>query len=295
MRPFDDISRLADAPALDRIAQPLRSAGEWLVARRSVADALHGVWLGHPLHPVLVQVPVGAFSSSALLDLVPGARRGADLLLAVGLVSSVPAAAAGLADYVSGHEEQQRVGVVHAAANAVALACYSTSLRRRLGGRRAAGKAWSAAGAAALVVGGTLGGHLSYHLAQGVNHAQGVPHTGPSDWVDLGPVDDLTVREPARRWAGDVPVVAVRTGSGAVHVLADTCTHASAPLHQGTVGRDDGAECLECPWHGSVFRLSDGEVLHGPATAGQPTFDTRLVDDRIQVRVRTWAGVPSAG
>lgn len=294
MRPFDDISRLERAQALDRVAAALRGAATTVLRSRKLRDALHGVWLGHPLHPMLVQVPIGAFVSAGVLDLVPGQHRGADALIRVGLVSSLPAATAGSADYTEGHSEQQRVGVVHAATNVAALGCYLVSLRLRAADRRPAGIGAGYLGALFLAAGGALGGHLSYHLAQGAHHAQGVPHTGPLDWTELGPLAELTADEPARRWAGEVPVVVVRHGDGEVDVLADTCAHASAPLHQGNLldadGAGDGAACLQCPWHGSVFRLSDGAVVHGPATMPQPGFDSRVVDGSVQARVRTFTG-----
>jgi uncharacterized membrane protein len=214
MRPFGDISRLSEATALDRVASPLRDAAFSVLRSERVRDALHGVWLGHPLHPMLVQVPIGAFISSAVLDTVPGARRGADTLLGVGLAAGVPAAIAGWADFAVGHEEQQRVGVVHAGTNVAALACYATSLGLRFAGRRGGGAAASGLGAALLVAGGVLGGHMSYHQAMGANHAQGVPHVAPSDWTDLGPVEEFPRGQPAKGMAGDTGVLIVRSADG---------------------------------------------------------------------------------
>lgn len=294
VRPFDYIARLAETKALDRVAAPLRDAAEKVLRSRKLRDALHGVWLGHPVHPMLVQAPIGAFLSAAVADAYPDQRRAADTLIRAGLVASVPASLAGVADYTKGHEEQQRVGVVHAAGNALGLLCYVASLRLRATGRRPAGVAAGLAGLACIGASGALGGHLAYHLAMGANHAQGVPHVGPSDWTDLAALDELEESTPVKRFAGDVAVVLVRTG-GHVDVLADTCAHASAPLHQGTVFTEDGETCLECPWHGSVYRLSDGAVVHGPATMPQAGFDSRVVAGRVEAKVRTFPGVPSAG
>jgi nitrite reductase/ring-hydroxylating ferredoxin subunit len=81
-----------------------------------------------------------------------------------------------------------------------------------------------------------------------------------------------------RRMLGEVPVVAVRTG-GVVRVLADRCSHMSGPLSDGELA--DG--CLTCPWHGSVFRVADGSVARGPATAPQPAFGVREVGGAVQV------------
>ena len=79
---------------------------------------------------------------------------------------------------------------------------------------------------------------------------------------------------------GEVPVLAVRDGRQ-VHVLADRCSHMSGPLSDGDLG--DG--CVTCPWHGSIFRLSDGKVMRGPATAPQPLFETRVTDGMLEVRL----------
>ncbi len=92
---------------------------------------LNGVWLGHPLHPMLIQVPVGAWLSASILDLARGDERGARLLVATGLIAAVPAAPAGAADWSEQHEQQMRVGIVHAAGNVVALSLYRASLASR--------------------------------------------------------------------------------------------------------------------------------------------------------------------
>ncbi|MCP9952394.1 Rieske (2Fe-2S) protein [Actinomadura madurae] len=54
------------------------------------------------------------------------------------------------------------------------------------------------------------------------------------------------------------------------------------PLHQGRIITDDNADtCVVCPWHGSTFRVADGSVVHGPATARQPTFETRVTEEGV--------------
>jgi nitrite reductase/ring-hydroxylating ferredoxin subunit/uncharacterized membrane protein len=297
MRPFDDIDRLAESPALDRVATPVRAAIHKMLPNRRLRDALHGVWLGHPLHPMLVQLPIGAFLSSAVLDLLPGQRRGADALIRLGLAASIPAATAGAVDYSDGLEEQQRLGVVHATSNSAALLCYLASLRMRSNGHRPAGivAAWS--GLLLIAAGGVLGGHMSYRQTMGANRVQHIPHVAPSEWSDLGTIEDLPARQPAKRMVGDIPVVVVRTGER-VHVLADTCGHAGGPLHRGELIINDGSgelTCVQCPWHGSVFRLSDGAAVHGPATSPQPGFDSQVIGGHVQARVRMIPGVPAAG
>lgn len=267
-------SRLEQATSLD----PAVSAGQRaarLIRPGRIRDALHGVWLGHPLHPVLAQAAAGAWLSASVLDLSPGQEAASGLLTFAGLSAAVPAALAGAADWSEQHEQQMRVGVIHALGNALAIGLYSASLtvrgRRRRQVLRLCGLV-SASGA------GLLGGHLAFRLAGGANHAEGVPHLVPPGWHYLMKSADLPEGTPVRQVVGEIPVVAVRA-RGAVRVLADRCSHMSGPLSEGDL--NDG--CLACPWHGSVFRLADGSVARGPATAPQPAFQVREVGGALQI------------
>ncbi|MFJ9944866.1 DUF2231 domain-containing protein [Streptomyces erythrochromogenes] len=143
-----------------------------------VRDLLKGRPLGHPLHPVLVQVPIGCWLSAAVLDVVPGERRGATTLTAVGLAGVAPAAIAGWADWADQPPEQARVGLAHAASNAVAVGCYAVSLAARLGGRPVKGRMWGWAGLAAVAVTGALGGHIAYRQNPSPGAVSG-PSAGP--------------------------------------------------------------------------------------------------------------------
>ncbi|MEV7443332.1 DUF2231 domain-containing protein [Streptomyces sp. NPDC091204] len=134
-------------------------------------DVLRGRPLGHPLHPVLVQVPIGCWLSAAVLEVVPGAQRAATTLTGVGLVGVAPAAIAGWADWADLPPEQARVGLAHAACNAAAVTCYALSLAARLRGRPARGRLWSLGGLAAVAVTGALGGHVAYRQAVGAHPA----------------------------------------------------------------------------------------------------------------------------
>ena len=271
------ISQLENADQLDPAVTVGQRAARSIRPGR-IRDALHGVWLGHPLHPVLVQLPVGAWLSASALDLlVPQADAASRRLVAAGLVASAPAIAAGAVDWSEQHEQQMRVGVVHALANSLAVGLYGASLIAR---NPRAGRGLRLAGLAAAGLGGVLGGHISFRLAGGANHAEPVPHVLEPGWHRLTAVGDLPEGKPVRRMVGEVPVVAVRTG-GHVRVLADRCSHMSGPLSEGQLA--DG--CLTCPWHGSVFRLADGSVARGPATAPQPVFQTRVTGGALEVRL----------
>ncbi|MCX5152084.1 MULTISPECIES: DUF2231 domain-containing protein [unclassified Streptomyces] len=134
-------------------------------------DLLRGRPLGHPVHPVLVQVPIGCWLSAAVLDVVPGARHAATTLTAVGLAGVAPAAVAGWADWADLPPEQARVGLAHAVSNVAAVACYTVSLTARLRGRAAKGMLWSWGGLTAVAVSGALGGHVAYRQAVGPHDA----------------------------------------------------------------------------------------------------------------------------
>lgn len=306
MRPFDDIARLERAQVLDKPAAAIRGVVQGLLKDRKVADALHGVWLGHPLHPGLAAVTAGAFISATLLDTVGrpvgGGRAPSSFLIAAGLALTPPTAAAGWADWSQSHEDQQRVGLVHATANIASVALYGAALVQRLRGR-SQGRLLSIAAGAASGAGALLGGHMGYRQAVGANHAEDVAHIGPAEWQSLGAFAEVPVGKPVKRIAGDVPVFVLRrtgrsgpdgVGPDGISVLSNRCPHLSAPLHEGDVVDVGGEAHIVCPWHGSEFRVSDGCVVHGPATAPVPRFESRVVGDELQVRVVALPGVPAS-
>ncbi|MFE7836223.1 Rieske 2Fe-2S domain-containing protein [Streptomyces sp. NPDC057474] len=275
------LDRLEREPRADAVIDALRRKVRSLPLGRG-RDLLHGRWLGHPVHPLLVQVPIGTWLSAAVLDLRPGRSREAGLLVGVGLAAAAPAALAGAVDWAELHRRQQRTGLVHALANSAAVGLYAASLACRVKGRAGAGRAYGFLGLTAVGLGGMLGGHLAYRQASGANHAEEVPQVVTEGWHRIGSVSEFPVGRPVRRSVDDVPVLVVREPGGTLHALAERCSHLAGPLSEGTVA--DG--CVRCPWHGSVFRLADGWNVRGPATAPQPPFDTRIVDGHVEVRLR---------
>ena len=282
--PAEAADRVAQAQRLDPAARALTAAVQRRIGTGSRADALHGVWAGQPVHPTLTGLPMGFWTSAAVLDFVPGSERAARALIALGLAGSVPAAAAGLADWSALHREQQRVGLAHGAANAGAWTLFAGSLLARATGREATGRVLALGGLATLTAGAYLGRHLAFPLGAGASHAEPVSHLAPLGWHDLCRIYDLPDGRVTRRQLGYLSLAVVRQGSD-VLVLADRCAHLGGPLHQGTLREVDGDPCLTCPWHSSTYRLSDGAVMHGPATARQPAFDSRIVEGGI-VQVR---------
>jgi uncharacterized membrane protein len=157
------VKRLESLGALDlpvRLLQPLADA---LVADPARADALRGTWLGHALHPVLTDLPIGFWMSTNVLDLLGGkqSRPAATRLLTLGVLSAVPAVVTGYAEWATTGQREKRVGVVHAASNALAVALFTSSLAARRNDRHTRGVLLALAGSTSASVGGFLGGHLS--------------------------------------------------------------------------------------------------------------------------------------
>jgi uncharacterized membrane protein len=165
---------------LDKPAGLLRDAIRKAIPSRRNRDLLHGSWLGHPVHPALAQLPIGMYLSAAVLDFLPGKHRHVtDILIALGVITSVPAALAGAADFAEKHEEQQRTGVVHALLNSAGMLCYLSSLWARVRGHRLSGKGSALAGLALTGTGAMVGGHLAFRHAMDANHAGNVAHIAP--------------------------------------------------------------------------------------------------------------------
>jgi nitrite reductase/ring-hydroxylating ferredoxin subunit len=282
------LDRLADVAALDKVIEPARKAVVSALRPPAVKDFLHGTWLGHPLHPVLVQVPVGSWISAGLLDAIPPMRPAATLLIGTGVAAAVPAAAAGAADWSEQGPGVRRLGAVHAAANTVALGLYVGSLVARSRGRGTLGRVLSYAGLGMAGGSAAIGGHMSYAQSSGASHAATAARALTSDWIDLGPLDDLPEGRPVlRTGAGSgvaVPLAAVRRGAR-VDVFIGSCSHLSGPLHEGTVEEIRGRACLVCPWHDSAFDLDDGHPRRGPAANPQEKLDVRMEAGRVMARV----------
>ncbi|XVQ10832.1 Rieske 2Fe-2S domain-containing protein [Spirillospora sp. CA-255316] len=283
--PVDLAEGLEHAQGLDGVIRTLSTAVQRVLRPGPVKDALHGVPIGHPAHPPLTDLPMGAWMSVAVLDMFPGTRRASQALVAAGLAGAVPTALTGIADWSALHRQQQRVGLVHAMSTATASVLYSASFVARSRGREGAGRALGYAGLTALLAGGYLGGHLAFRQAAGASHADQVAHLVPLGWHDLCDSTELPDGWPVQRRLGYISLFVLREGEE-IHVLTDRCSHLSGPLHQGRIVTDENAEtCVVCPWHGSTFRVRDGSVVHGPATGRQPSFETRVLEDgTVQVR-----------
>jgi len=248
----------------------------------ALRDLLHGTWLGHPLHPALTDIPIGAFIVAFVLDLV-GQSAGATWAIAIGFVSMLAAAVAGYADYIDLEGTSKRVGSLHSTSMLLAAVLYFISLGARLSWWGSPGNAvvtvWTAdAGLLLVIIGGYLGGDLVFNLGTQVDrHAW---RGGGTKWQALD-VDSVPEDKPTKAKAGAQTLVVVRHGEK-IFALHDTCAHQGCSLSEGKLV--DGGKRIECKCHGSRFELADGSVNRGPAVYPQPQYDVRRADGKIEVK-----------
>jgi nitrite reductase/ring-hydroxylating ferredoxin subunit/uncharacterized membrane protein len=272
-------NRLEKEKRLDGIARTVGEVVGKVVPPGPIKDALSGTWLGHTLHPVMTDLPIGAWTSATALDLVGGeeSEAASRRLIGLGILASVPTALSGFSDYSDTMGEERRVGLTHAAFNVAALALFAASYGARRNGSSLKGKGLSLLGMGAASVGAYLGGHLSLDMGVGVDHT--AYESGPGDWTPTMPESELEEGKATKFEVDGVEIMLTRQG-GRVCALSDRCTHAGGPLSEGTIQ----AGTVKCPWHGSVFSLEDGRVKQGPARAPQPAYETRVVEGRVEVR-----------
>lgn len=241
---------------------------------RPIKDLLNGRWLGHPLHAASTDLPIGLLLGTVILDLA-GQPAAADIALVATIVTMVLSALSGLADYADTDGTARTRATLHSTLMVVALVLLVISAIARSGGPtdRTLPIALSIIGFLLVSAGAFVGGDVVFVLGNMVSrHAF---RGAGTKWIrlDTGDVADLaTLPEatPTRMRAGINDLVVVRLGD-TVHALHAVCAHAGGPLDQGTVV--DG--CVECPWHASRFRLSDGLVRHGPSVYDQPSYELR--------------------
>jgi nitrite reductase/ring-hydroxylating ferredoxin subunit len=230
---------------------------------------------------MLTDVVIGSFTSASLLDLfAERAELASDRLIGLGLLAYLPTAAAGINDWADTEvvdDGIRRVGLIHAGCNAVGATLYWVSRGARRRGARRIGAALGLAGMTVMAAGGYLGGYLS--MTKGVGPAQTVFDPGPTEWTPAADASLLQEEQPVRVVVDDTPVLLLREGES-IFAIHDRCSHRGCSLSEGTIEGD----AVICACHGSRFSLRDGAVRHGPATAGQPAFQVREQEARIEVR-----------
>ena len=286
MESTNTLLRVADSPVIDQLAEPLSKAvrGAYDAAGpvgQQAKNALHGVWLGHPLHPVVTDVPLGAWTTALALDAAangdPGMRRAATFAMGVGLAGALGAAVTGLTDWSETDGKSRRAGLVHGLLNITATALFATAFALRRSDSHNNGRTCAWTGYAVALGAAYLGGDLVYGQRIGVTNA----NTGflPDEFTPIlqsaALAENTMVR--ARSVSSDVLLVLQH---GRVCALAHSCAHLGGPLSEGTL--KDGS--VVCPWHGSEFSLDDGRVLNGPSAHNQPRVAARERDGQIEVK-----------
>jgi nitrite reductase/ring-hydroxylating ferredoxin subunit/uncharacterized membrane protein len=282
---------------IDRIGKPLQNAILSIYKKggetgQKAADFMHGTWLGHPLHPVLTDVPIGAWTAAVALDMLdaangessPGLSTAADTAVGIGVAGAVGAAVTGFTDWTHLTGESRRTGFVHAALNVASLGFFIGSLVARGGRNRSAGRTYALIGYTIAGISAYLGGDMVYRQKIGVDHSPNEDYV--DDFIPVIPLGQLEENRLTLAHAGETPLVLLRQGEK-VFALANTCSHLGGPLAEGELSlAEEDCPAVSCPWHGSRFNLANGEILNGPTTYPQPVFETRVVAGHVEVRRR---------
>ena len=253
---------------------------------RRLKSLLNGTWLGHPLHPVMTDVPVTAWMLTAVFDVIwliahpTWAAYGAFVTVIVGLFGALGAIVTGLTDWSDTYGAERRVGLNHALFNACATILYLVSFILRLlagPGDGLAAVVLGFVGLASLLYAAYLGGDMVFTKGTGVNHTAW--EAGSEDYEAVLPLEGIEENTLYRVTAAGVPVVLLRQGLQ-FYAISATCPHAGGPLDEGTLTGD----IVQCPWHGSRFHMRDGRVLTGPATVNAPCYDVRVRNGQVEVK-----------
>jgi nitrite reductase/ring-hydroxylating ferredoxin subunit/uncharacterized membrane protein len=271
------LNRAVDAQA--RWSKPLGDFNHrWLGALfhpiRPVQNLLNGTWLGHPLHAAVTDVAVGALTVSVVADLI-GQSGVADVSMVLGVLAMVAATITGAADYAEVDGTARYRATVHLVVMVVALVPYLVSLAIRSAGPadRLAPIGLAVVAYLLLTLGAAIGGDLVYLVGTHVNRHAWRGAGGKWVKLDLGDLPDIPEGGPTKLKAGINDLVVIREGDRILAVHAQ-CAHAGGPLAEGTrVG-----DLIQCPWHGSRFRMADGHVARGPAMYDQPSYDVHRTE-----------------
>jgi len=281
-----EVSKPAQQPSVDERIQKIVDKALYANGRpeaQKLRNFLNGTWLGEPLHAVLTDLPVGAWSAAMVFDLVDLITdRGefasaADASIGVGLAGAAGAAVTGITDWSDVDPPARRLGLVHGLLNFGGTALFATSLVLRRKKCRRSGRIASALGYAVMSYAAHLGGKLVYEHRVGVDRTDG--QVLPDNFVGVLPESELVEDKPTRAMVQGVPILLVRR-EGRLFALADTCSHFGGPLSDGTLM----GNCIVCPYHASKFDLEDGHVVDGPAVHPQPCLEVRSRDGQIEIR-----------
>jgi nitrite reductase/ring-hydroxylating ferredoxin subunit/uncharacterized membrane protein len=278
-------------PFLERLSDGLQDAIKVVIGSnrkppRRFRSLLNGTWFGHPLHPVITDVPITAWMITAVFDILwlishtTWAAYGAFVAVIVGMLGALGAIATGLTDWSDTYGSERSIGFNHALFNASATLLYLASFILRLiagPGDGVAAAMLGFVGLACVLYAGYLGGEMVFTKGTGVNHTAW--EAGGEDYEAVLPLEKVEENTLYRVTASGVPVVLLRQGKQ-FYAISATCPHAGGPLDEGTLT----GEVVECPWHGSRFCMRDGRVLTGPATVNAPRYDVRARNGQVEVK-----------
>lgn len=287
-------TRLPSAEPIDERFQKLLDkalyAGGSPIAQKT-RNFLNGTWLGEPLHVVLTDLPIGAWTLAMFfdgIDVIRGRRefaQAADASIGIGLLAAAGAAVTGLADWSDVNPPARKMGLVHGLLNIGATAMFTISLWLRKKKQRSGGRIAAAVGYSLISYSAHLGGKMVYEHRVGVDRTDG--QVFPEDFVAVLAASELTDGKPTRAMHNGVPILLVRRGER-LYALAETCSHFSGPLSEGKLVGDS----IECPYHASRFALEDGRVINGPAVHLQRCLDVRSREGKIEVRIKHESAEP---
>lgn len=268
------------AAATDAVYRALGSPG------RLLQDFLNGSWLGHSVHPVLTDVVVGGTTMVIFLDIlrvffnVDGLEDATTWTLGLSVLAGVATIVTGLTDFKdTGTGNERNLAGLHGVINIVAVVMFFISLLQRFGGAHDAAF-WVALVAYLVIsVGAYIGGHVVFKYGYMVNHNAFARGRRAKEFTTLMPAAELADATPTKATFGTTALVVVRRGD-VVYALKETCSHAGGPLSEGKLNGD----YIECPWHFSQFRLSDGAVRHGPATSRQVAYRARINAGQVEIQ-----------
>jgi len=250
---------------------------------QKIKNFLNGTWLGEPLHVILTDVPIGAWTTALVFDALElvtsrdGFATAADTSVAIGIVGALGSAVTGMTDWHEADAPARRLGMIHGILNLSGTALFAASLISRRRKSRNVGRILGALGYGVIAFAAHLGGKMVYDYRVGVDRTAG--QTFPVDFVPVLAESELKESQPKRAEHDGVPFLLVRRGTR-IFALAETCSHFSGPLSEGKLVGDS----IVCPWHASRFALEDGRVLDGPAVHPQPCLETRVRNGQIEVR-----------
>jgi nitrite reductase/ring-hydroxylating ferredoxin subunit/uncharacterized membrane protein len=287
--PNDACCETSQSPELTNLEERLQKAIDKALYAggnpnaQKLRNFLNGTWIGEPLHVILTDLPIGAWTVALVCDGLDLASKrqefavAADTSIAIGLLGAVGAAITGVTDWSDVDPPARRIGMIHGIVNVSAATLFAMSSILRMKKSRTTGRILAVLGYGVMTVAAHLGGKMVYECRVGVDRTAG--QVFPKEFVPIMKEAALIESRPTRVEHDGVPILLVRKGTR-IFAVAETCTHFSAPLSEGKLVGDS----IVCPYHASRFALEDGQVINGPAVHPLPCLEVRINNEAIEIR-----------